>query len=341
MITNTLANNSKQKKTPITSFQTMSLFFHKFSFYEAIKAMRWAIRWRDGHVVQARENGILKSLVEKHGYYDFPTNRDFIQVEDEKGNTSYEILFEYEEKLYIIDEAFKIMQRECYQQEYETLCMGKSVKFGRCKQWDLFFDNKGVIRCGSYRLLETIEGTRTEAPKLVHGNHPMIGSFIRNYHLKYNCCAYNDLVNKIKPLIHGINLIWCIKNVIKECNRCKVVRAVPYSYPGQKALPLERLRARRPFSCIGIDLSGPHLVRDKYERIKVWVCLFTCMVTRAVYLVRVSSCGQIDFVNALMNLITRRGQPDVILSDNATNFSSTANILKKIGPISQSSTNTY
>ena len=222
------------------------------------------------------------------------------------------------------------MQRECYQQEYETLCMGKSVKFGRCKQWDLFFDNKGVIRCGSYRLLETIEGTRTEAPKLVHGNHPMIKSFIRNYHLKYNCCAYNDLVNKIKPLIHGIDLIWCIKNVIKECNRCKVVRAVPYSYPGQKALPLERLRARRPFSCIGIDLSGPHLVRDKYERIKVWVCLFTCMVTRAVYLVRVSSCGQIDFVNALMNLITRRGQPDVILSDNATNFSSTANILKKL-----------
>ena len=72
------------------------------------------------------------------------------------------------------------------------------------------------------------------------------------------------------------------------------------------------------------------MVRDKYVTVKVWVCLFTCMVTRAVYLVRVNSCGQIDFVNALLNLFTRRGQPDLILSDNATNFTSTANVLKKL-----------
>ena len=327
---NALENSSKKEKTSIPSFQTMNLYFHRFKFNEAIKALRWAIRWRNGHILKPRENGNLRSLVEEHGYYKFPTNKDLVQVENQIDSTGEKLLFEYEEKLYIINEAFKIMQRECYRQEHATLSDGKSVKSGRCKQWDLFCDDKGVIRCGSYRLLETIEGTRTEAPKLVHGDHPMIKSFVTNYHIKYNCCGYNDLINKIKPLMHGINLLGCIKNVVKNCDRCKVVRAVPYSYPGQKALPLERLRARRPFSCIGIDLSGPHIVRDRYESIKVWVCLFTCMVTRAVYLVRVNSCGQVDFVNALMNLITRRGQPDVIFSDNATNFTSTSNILKKL-----------
>lgn len=331
VINNTiLTNNTKKKKTPLPSFQTMNFYFHKFDFNKAIKAMRWAIRWRNGHVNKPRENGILNKLVEKHGYYQFPTHKDLVQVEDNIDSTNDELLFEYEERMYVLDEVFKIMQKECYKEEYETLCKGKSVKFGRCKQWDLFFDSKGVIRCGSYRLMETIEGTRAEAPKLVHGNHLMIESFIKNYHIKYNCCAYNDLVNKIKPLMHGVNLIWCLKKVVQECNRCKIIRAVPYSYPRQKPLPLERLRARRPFSCIGVDLSGPHLVRVRYEKTKVWVCLFTCMVTRAVYLVRVNSCGQVDFVNALMNLMTRRGQPDLIFSDNATNFSSTANLLKKL-----------
>ena len=321
----------KLSKIPIPTFQTMSLFFNRFSFYKAIKAMRWAFRWRNGHVKKSRENNILKNLVEKHGYYEFPTNGELIVIENEEtGNTTHQLPWDYEEKLYVIDEAFKIMQRECYYQEYETLKSGKVVKFGRCKSWGLTLDDNGVIRCGSNRILETIEGTRSELPKLVHGNHPMIESFVRNYHEKYNCCAYNDLVNKIKPILHGINLNLCIKNVIKACNKCMVVRAVPYSYPGQKALPLTRLRARRPFSCVGVDFSGPHLVRDKYETVKVWVCLFTCMVTRAVYLVRVNSCGQIEFVNALMELFTRRGQPDMIMSDNATNFTSTANVLKKL-----------
>ena len=318
----------RNKKTPIPSFYTMNIYFSKFNFNEAIKAMRWAIRWRNGHVTKPRENGILNLVVKEHGYYNFPTNKNIVQVEND--NTNDKLLFEYEEKMFILDEAFKIMQKECYKQEYETLLSGKSVKFGRCKQWELFFDDKGVIRCGSYRLVETIEGTRAEAPKLVHGSHLMIESFVRNYHIKYNCCPYNDLVNKVKPLMHGINLIWCIKKIVRECNRCKIMRAVPYNYPGQKSLPLERLRARRPFTCIGVDLSGPHLVRVRYEKTKVWVCLFTCMVTRAVYLVRVNSCGQIDFVNALMNLMTRRGQPDLIYSDNATNFCSTANLLKKL-----------
>ena len=88
--------------------------------------------------------------------------------------------------------------------------------------------------------------------------------------------------------------------------------------------------AQRPFNATGVDLCGPFEVRQGYDRIKLWVCLFSCLTTRAVYLVPVKSLSALTFLDALWELSCRRGQPSFLYSDNATNFTKTANFLEEM-----------
>ena len=53
---------------------------------------------------------------------------------------------------------------------------------------------------------------------------------------------------------------------------------------------------------------------------KVWICLFTCLVTRAVHLELNHNLSTEDFLMALRRFIACRGKPDEIISDNAMQF---------------------
>ena len=307
-----LNNVSKKKVTPV--FGTLDFFFSNYDFNKAIKLLRWPIRWRNGRKSRPRNESVLKSLSDRYPYTQFPPD---------EGN-----FWTYEERMYVMQEAYKIMQNECFETELKALKNGKIVKFGPCRSMGLYLDTNGVIRCGNYRLGETITGLKAMPPILVHGEHSMIKSFLMNHHIKNNCNGVNSMINKITASLHGIKLRLNIEKTVKKCTRCAITRAVPFHYPGQPKLPLERLQARRPFSCVGVDYSGPHWVRDRYDTKKVWVALYTCLVTRSIYLVKVPSCSIVDFVLSLYDVMGRRGKPDLLLSDNATNFTGTANLLK-------------
>ena len=326
-------NISKKGKTRTTpQFYTLSEFFIGRDYNKALKILRWPLRWRNGRSSKPRDNGKLNHLKSKHEYNKFPLNESEVPIiiDESSGIIKYQQPWEMEERMYVIEEAFKILQRECYPREIELLESGKPVKQGPCRSWNLYKDSTGLVRCGALRLPETMEGTKSQPPILVHGDHPMTRSFLRNQHIKHNCLGVNGMINKVKSSLHGIRLNFNIKQVVKDCSRCNIVKAVPYHYPGQGTLPLERLQARRPFTCVGVDYSGPHWVRDRYNKVKIYVCLFTCLVTRGVYLVKVQSCSSVDFINALFSLMARRGQPDLLLSDNATNFSGTSTMLKNL-----------
>ncbi|EYB83841.1 hypothetical protein Y032_0328g2641 [Ancylostoma ceylanicum] len=66
---------------------------------------------------------------------------------------------------------------------------------------------------------------------------------------------------------------------------------------------------------------GPLLVRsERTQERKVWVCLFTCMTTRAVHLEAVIDNSTAQFLLAFRRFIARRGAPELVLSDNAPTF---------------------
>ena len=64
---------------------------------------------------------------------------------------------------------------------------------------------------------------------------------------------------------------------------------------------------------------GPFHIRDKDGTEKIWICLFTCMVTCAVHIEIVSNMSTSTFLNCFRRFIACKGTPKHIICDNAPN----------------------
>ncbi|CAG7818965.1 unnamed protein product [Allacma fusca] len=100
-------------------------------------------------------------------------------------------------------------------------------------------------------------------------------------------------------------------------------------------LPAFRVKTlSRPFVHTGVDLAGPYHLKNftgnRGGRFKVWICLFTCMASRAVHLELVSSMSYQGVLLAFRRFIARRGLPSNMYSDNGTNFVGASNFLSGI-----------
>ncbi|GFT57732.1 integrase catalytic domain-containing protein [Trichonephila clavipes] len=89
-------------------------------------------------------------------------------------------------------------------------------------------------------------------------------------------------------------------------------------------LPKERITPDKVFNSTGIDLCGPFFIKNKYQRkgpeIKVYVCIFICLVTKAIHLEIISDLTSQALNAALKRFISRRGKCHKIFSDNGTNM---------------------
>ncbi|KAJ8043650.1 hypothetical protein HOLleu_10841 [Holothuria leucospilota] len=70
----------------------------------------------------------------------------------------------------------------------------------------------------------------------------------------------------------------------------------------------------------GVDNFGPMYVKQGRSQVRRYGCLFTCMSTRAVHIEISHSLDTDSFLNALRRFVARRGTPEVIFSNNGTNF---------------------
>ncbi|XP_049290621.1 uncharacterized protein LOC125767774 isoform X1 [Anopheles funestus] len=88
-------------------------------------------------------------------------------------------------------------------------------------------------------------------------------------------------------------------------------------------LPTCRVTAAPTFQRVGLDFAGPIMLKSGIRRVtatKGYVCLFVCMVTKAIHLEAVENLSTGAFLAALRRFVSRRGIPEEIYSDNATNF---------------------
>ena len=80
-----------------------------------------------------------------------------------------------------------------------------------------------------------------------------------------------------------------------------------------------------------MDFAGPLFVKaEGGGMIKSYICLFSCFITRAVFLEVVSDLATPTFVNRLLRFCARKGTPVRIVSDNAKAFKATSKLLNKL-----------
>ena len=225
--------------------------------------------------------------------------------------------------------AMKNMQKQCFKEEVETLERGEKVKFGRCATFQLYMDKQGLIRCHSrvrHRLLHKF----AIAPVLVEPENCFIKAYLIHLHKCNNHAHTNSTLNKVRQMMHGPGIKRAINKVVGYCMNCKRIRASPYRYPVQPDLPMERYLMEIPFTCTGVDYAGPYDIREHGEIVDIWVIIFTCMVSRAVYLISVRDLTAETFIQSLKELDCRRTTPKIIMSDNAATFTQASKILSLI-----------
>ena len=90
--------------------------------------------------------------------------------------------------------------------------------------------------------------------------------------------------------------------------------------PQMSPWPISKITKSTPFSHTGLDYMGPLYVKEANQKIKVWICLLTCVATRALHLEIVDDMTADQFLMALRRFILRRGTPTEIICDNAKQF---------------------
>jgi len=120
-----------------------------------------------------------------------------------------------------------------------------------------------------------------------------------------------------------------VKKVLKQCLICRKFDGKPYHDPPSAPLPHFRVSEAPPFSHVGVDFAGPLYTKgDQGTMSKCYIVLFSCCITRALHLELIHDLTAFSFMHVLRKFCARRGMPNLIISDNAKTFKSTAKALR-------------
>jgi len=121
-----------------------------------------------------------------------------------------------------------------------------------------------------------------------------------------------------------------VRRMQERCAKCKLYWARPMQQR-MAELPKDRVSPKTyPFSHVGVDCFGPILTKQGRSQLKRYGCLFTCLNTRAVHIELLTSMDTDAFINGLRRFMSRRGKPELIRSDNGTNFVGAQRELKEL-----------
>ena len=107
------------------------------------------------------------------------------------------------------------------------------------------------------------------------------------------------------------------KSVIQHWYGCKWFKVTRYPIPKPGHLQRDRSDQVSPFEIVGNDYTGQlHYSFKGKKDLKAYILLFSCTVSTGVHLELVSNLSTTEFVKSFKKLISRRGNPNIIYSDN-------------------------
>ena len=189
----------------------------------------------------------------------------------------------------------------------------------------MFLDKEGIIRCqGCIDHATAPEGSKT--PILMPTRHHFTELLIMHRHNQ----VFHDGIRETLNLIRETHWIRRVKRILRKCVVCRRYegKALPSSPVPQ--LPKDQVGDYPPFAVTGVDFAGPLYVNTSQDQDKVYICLFTCGVTRAVHLELTVDLTANSFLQAFHRFASRRGLPTKMISDNAKTFTASARKVKKI-----------
>ena len=184
-------------------------------------------------------------------------------------------------------------------------------------------DEDGLLRVnGRLRYAEDLSYD-AKHPIILPKDHPFTQLVIVNRHERIgHNSGVEHLLTEVRSRFWVIKGRRTVRNIVEKCLGCRRLNAKP---SGQRMAPLPKSRLQLPlraFDRVGTDYGGPFYTKQgrRKPRAKRYMCLFTCLTTRAVHLEMTYSLDTEAFLNAFTRMVSRRGTPSYVISDNGTNF---------------------
>ena len=214
--------------------------------------------------------------------------------------------------------VIRYIQRHAFPEEIRRMTKQELVATGSpLVQLDPFIDEHGLIRVGG-RLDKCTAAV--EKHPIVLPRHQVTDTLVRELHeanAHVGCNQTLALLTKKFWIITGYSVV---KSILRRCIGCRKHHG---KVGEQKMADLPAARVAvdlPPFTNVGVDYFGPVNTRYRRGTVKRWVCLFTCLVTRAVHLEVAFDMSADSFLMAFHRFTARRGKPAVVHSDNGSNF---------------------
>ena len=222
---------------------------------------------------------------------------------------------------------FKKAQQDDFGPEFEMIQAGKLPQGHNLKKYCPFVDAQGLIRANSRLDRSELLPEEVRYPVILPTSHKITRLFVEHLHHEIkHPVGTNAMIAEINKYVIIPGLYKVERKVRKLCMDCAKKNAkqvVPIMAPIPSYRYSNKLRA---FSQIGIDFTGSFAIkqlkklRTSRERPLMYVLVATCLQTRAVHFEATEGMTTQDVYQALCRLASRRGVPDLIVSDNYSTF---------------------
>eukprot|EP00117_Sycon_ciliatum_P016997 scpid5959/ scgid16188/ len=221
--------------------------------------------------------------------------------------------------LSIIKEA----QHEAFAEDLKLVKNGQPLPLkSRLARLSPRLDDDGLLRCDGRTKLADWLPFDVRFPILLPRKHPTTRLIVKDCHEQ----RHHGGTNETLAALSDHYLVEAAREEIRDWEKdCMVCRRLKARAGEQIMAPLPAKRLCEPlraFSRVAVDYGGPFETmqgRGK-TRHKRYLCLFTCLLTRAVHLEMAYALDANSFLNAFNRMANRRGCPMEVLSDNGGNF---------------------
>ena len=230
-------------------------------------------------------------------------------------------------------EIIKLVQRKSFPDELFTLTNSSQhdfpkvvVKSSSLKKLCPVLD-QGVLRVGG-RLQRSPFSIDIKHPIILPRSHHVTELIINFFHEKEGHCGPQHTLAAVRTRYWIVKGHATVRKALRKCRICRI----KYGVGGEQImapLPGPRVTPGKPaFTCVGVDYAGPFFTKVGRNRLKRYLCVFTCLSSRAVHIELSFSLDTHSFLQALQRFISRRGTPQTVYSDNGSNFVGAAKELR-------------